>query len=47
MAKYTTVDGGYAKRGDFLRDLANEMDRADKTKLIKKFQKAKDKLHFI
>jgi len=47
MAKCLTVDGAYAKRGDFLRELAKEMDKADKENLTKKLQKAKDKLHFI
>ncbi len=47
MAKCLTVDGAYAKRGDFLRDLAKEMDKADKEELSKKLKKAKDGLHFI
>jgi hypothetical protein len=47
IAKCLTIDGAYAKRGDFLRDLAKEMDRADRDKLVKKLQKAKDKLYFF
>ena len=47
MARWPTVAGGYAKRGDLLRELAKEMDRADKDELGKKLQKAKDRLLFI
>lgn len=47
MASCPNIDGAYGKRGQLLRDLANEMDRADKKKLTKKLQKAKDRLHFI
>ena len=47
MARWPTVAGGYAKRGDLLRELGKEMDRADKDELAKKLQKAKDRLHFM
>lgn len=47
MAKCLTVNGAYKVRGDFLRDLAKEMDKADKETTFKKLQKAKDKLHFF
>ena len=47
VAKNPSVDGAMAGVGDFLRDLAKTFEKTEKEKLRKKFQKAKDKLHFI
>ena len=47
VAKNPSVDGAMAGVGDFLRDLVKTFEKTEKEKLRKKFQKAKDKLHFI